>query len=231
MAFARPLPLFTGVRLLMRCAARARRRAGPGRGSDGWPFAALRVPCDARVAGLWPNSLRSLRSLRSNKRPQVSSRSALRARPATLCFSAAPIRPAHAPPGALRDIDFVFDAPPTPNACGPEGGAALGRLCAAEERRACGRARSALRELTRRTCSSAVSAANVASCATGPQGRAPQGTRSAAKGQHSEPRCRTAVGPAPKPRRQTLWFCNGPRADKRCTRHICRRWREARWSN
>jgi len=40
-------------------------------------------------------------------------------------------------------------------------------ICAAEERRACGRARSALRDLTRRDCLSVESAANEASFATG----------------------------------------------------------------
>jgi len=42
--------------------------------------AARRLPCAARSRGPSPNSLRSLRSLRSNKRRQVSCWSALRAR-------------------------------------------------------------------------------------------------------------------------------------------------------
>ena len=66
------------------------------------------------------------------------------------------------------------------------GGGWVGRIGAAEKRRACGRARSALRALTRGGCSSAVSAANVASSATGPQDRAPQGTL-AQRGQASKP--------------------------------------------
>ncbi len=55
---------------------------GPGTGLRyGWPFAALRVAlrCSGSVAPL-QNSLRSLRSLRSNSLRRVSSRSALRAR-------------------------------------------------------------------------------------------------------------------------------------------------------
>ena len=47
------------------------------------------------------------------------------------------------------------------------GGAWAGRIGAAEEHRASGRARSALRQLIRRICLSAVSEANVASYATG----------------------------------------------------------------
>ena len=62
-----PLRLFAGVRFCMLALGRARRRAGPGRGSNGWPFASLRVPCGARSSGPSHNSLRSLRSLRSNR--------------------------------------------------------------------------------------------------------------------------------------------------------------------
>ena len=68
------------------------------------------------------------------------------------------------------------------------GGQPAARLCAAEKRRARGRARSALRDLTRRICPSAVSAANVASYATGPRDRASQGTL-AQRGQATK-RCR-----------------------------------------
>ena len=187
--------------------ARARRRVGRSRGSEGLPYAALRVPCDARIPGPWPNSLRSLRSLRSNSRPQVRARSALRARPGILCFSAAPTRPARTPPDALPATVVVFGGWGTTTICRPQGGAALGRLCAAEKvsrdtnnlgdclclangraawpGAACkardrGRAQSALRALTRRRCLSVESAANVASSATGPRDRASQGTRSAA---------------------------------------------------
>ena len=50
-----------------------------------------------------------------------------------------------------------------------KGGWALGaaRLCSAEKRRACGRARSALRNHSRRACLNAVHVAHVVSCATG----------------------------------------------------------------
>ena len=51
------------------------------------------------------------------------------------------------------------------------------RLLSAEERRARGRARGALRHLTRRGCPNVVSAANAVSSATRPRDRAPQGSR------------------------------------------------------
>jgi hypothetical protein len=47
------------------------------------------------------NSLRSLRSLRSDRRDESVDEARQGARPATLRFSAAPIRPAHAPTSAL----------------------------------------------------------------------------------------------------------------------------------
>ena len=61
------------------------------------------------------------------------------------------------------------------------GGRVAARLCGAEKRRTCGLARSANRELTRCACLSEVNAVNAASCATGPQDRASQGSRSEAK--------------------------------------------------
>ena len=60
-------------------------------------------------------------------------------------------------------------------------GQAGARLRGAEKRRACGRARSALRELTRRDCPSVANEVSKASFATGPQARASQGSRSAAE--------------------------------------------------
>ena len=60
-------------------------------------------------------------------------------------------------------------------------GQAVARLCGAEERRACGLARSAIRHLTRCACSSAARAKRARSeLRDGPQARAPQGSRRAA---------------------------------------------------
>ena len=203
--------------------ARARRRAGCGRGSEGLPCAALRVPCDARIPGRWPNSLRSLRSLRSDSRPPVRARSALRARPGILCFSAAPTRPTRTPPGALPATILVFDEWDTTAVCRPEGGTALGRLCAAEKvsrdtnspgdclclangraswpgaackARASGRAHRALRALTGGRLFERSERSERSEFGHRPEDRASQGTRSAAQGKHSEPRRRTALGPA-----------------------------------
>jgi hypothetical protein len=56
-------------------------------------------------------------------------------------------RCAHIPPVALQASVSAFDKSHATTASRPEGGAAPGRLCAAEKRRADGRARSALRDL------------------------------------------------------------------------------------
>ena len=45
---------------------------------------------------------------------------------------------------------------------------------------------------------------------SGPEDRASQGTLSKAKGKQTEPRRRTALGPAPRQRKRTVNFCNGP---------------------
>ena len=178
-----PLRVFACARTFMRASARARRRAGPGRGSDGLPFAALRVPCGARSSGPSHSSLRSLRSLRSNTCAESDDEARqMRARPEALRSSAAPIRPAQAPHVALRATASVCDAMHATNGSATRHPGRAQRAC--EALRSTGlvaRARSAPRELTRRVCLSAVSAANVASYAAGLQDRAPQGSRSEAK--------------------------------------------------
>ena len=178
-----PLRTFAGVRLLLLASVQARRRAGPGRGSDGWPFAALRVPCGARSSGPSHNSLRSLRSLRSNRCDESDDEARqTRARPEALRSSAAPIRPAQAPPAALPATGSVFEVPPTTTGSATGHPGRVQRACEAPSSAGFGaRARSALRELTRRACSTTVSAANGGSCATGPRARAAQGSRSEAK--------------------------------------------------
>ena len=179
-----PLRSFGSVRYLMLASARARRRAGPGRGSSGWPFASLRVPCGTRSSGPAHNSLRSLRSLRSNTCAESDDEARqMRARPEDLRSSAAPIRPAQAPPVALQATGSVCDAAHATTGPATRRPGRARRAC--EALRSAGlvaRARTrALRELTRRVCPSAVSEANVASYAAGPQGRAPQRSRSVAK--------------------------------------------------
>ncbi len=171
-----PLHVFACACFLTQASASARRRAQPRPDSDGWPFASLRVPCDARLAGPVAElaafaALTALTALKQLQR--VSSRSALHARPASLCFSAAPIRPAQAAPAALPAVWRVFDEPPATMAAVTEHPGSAQRACEAPSSTGCGaRARSALRGLTRRACSTTVSAANGGSCATGPRTRA-----------------------------------------------------------
>ena len=213
----------------------ARRRAGPGRGSDGLPFASLRVPCDARVPGPVAK-LAAFASLSTLKHLQrVSSRSALRARPGPLRFSAAPIRPTQAPPAALPATASVCDVPHATfgSATGQPGRAR--RACEAPSSTGFGaRARSAPRDLTRRGCLSVESAANAASSATGPRTRAAQGSLSAAKTASPErcalPGCPVAAPVHPK---RTANDGKGPQADNQPTlaRFMRRGSREARWSN
>jgi hypothetical protein len=140
------------------------------------------VPCGARSSGPSHNSLRSLRSLRSNRCAESDDIARQGARPEALRSSAAPIRPAQAPPAALPASASVIDAPPAPAASATGHPGRAWRACEAPSSAGCGaRARSALREPTRRACPSAANAASVASCATGPRTRAAQGSRSAAE--------------------------------------------------
>ena len=229
-------------RSLTRAAARARRRARPGPGSDGLPFAALRVPCDARVPGPVAElaSFALLTALRHLQR--VRSRSALRARPGTLHFSAAPIRPTQAPPAAWQATAGVFVVcHPTVVSTTRHPGSA-GRACEAEpghkqssglfvpgegpglcarrglqgtsSARFGARARSALRQLTRCVCLTTVSAANGGSYATGPRTRAAQGSRSAAKtASVARPALPGCRVAAPRPPAWEWVVSNGPRTD------------------
>ena len=132
--------------------------------------ASLRLPCGARPCGPSHNSLRSLAfaTLRQGATSQSTRRAARAGHKAC-----APRRPAGALPPARARL------------CGnSRGGLRLedqlrwpsrqvvpsrGDLWGGEEHRSGVGAHSAQRRLTRRTCSSAVSAANAASCAARPQ--------------------------------------------------------------
>ena len=209
--------LIEHVRSLTHVLARARRRARPGPGSDGLPFAALRVPCGARPSGPSHNSLRSLRSLRSNRCDESDDEARqMRARPEDLRSSAAPIRPAQAPPAAWPATRAAFDLRhPTTGSTTRHPGSAW-RASEAPSRTGFGaRARSALRDLTRCVCLTTVSAANEGSYATGPRARAGEGSRSEAKtasaARQALPGCRAA---APRPAKQEFDVSNGPNADR-----------------
>ena len=210
-----PLSQVARVRtLFVPASARARRQAGPGRGSDGWPFAALRVPCGARPSGPSHNSLRSLRSDRCDESDDEARQGA---RPEGLRSSAAPIRLAQAPPAAWPATRTVFEVAyaPSGTATGQPGSAR--RACEAPSSTGFGaRARSAHRDLTRRACPSAANAVSTASCATGPRTRAAQGSRSAAKtasaARRALPGCPVA---APPPAEREIDDGNEPQAGDR----------------
>ena len=92
----------------MRALARAKPHPGRLLRFTSAVAAARRLPCASRSRGLSPNSLRSLRSLRSNKRRQVSCGCALRARPHALRCSAPPRRCAACPGAPLQAPWRVF---------------------------------------------------------------------------------------------------------------------------
>jgi hypothetical protein len=144
------------------------RRGGryPAGAHDGAVCAARRLRCAARSEGAPRNSLHSLRSLRSNNLGESDERSALRAPPSALRCS---------PPHKSPPPDTAHRAAPPRRSSAHTSvhRQSRGRVCAgsdicgAEERKPRGRARRALRVLTRRDCSSVESAANEASFATG----------------------------------------------------------------
>ena len=119
-----------------------------------------------------------LRSLRSNRMRQVSSRSAPAARRPMRSVPRRPRnRPHRAPPAASHRLwRSTNRTPPMDVAKGCP--AVRGRACAAPRSGGrSGRARSALRDLTRRECLSGTNAVSATSCPTGPDDRASQGSR------------------------------------------------------
>jgi hypothetical protein len=169
-------------------------------------FAALRLPCAARGRGPVAQlaTLTAFAALEQSRR--VRARSALRARaPAPVLLGASHARRAR--PGCpVAELVVACRLSNTDAVAGKAaGGAWAGRIGAAEKRRGPGRARSALRELTRCRCLSVESEANAASSVTGPGTRASQGTRSEAKGKPSEPR--------PGPARRLARRCKHQEAD------------------
>ncbi len=175
--------------LLLRCGIARVAAGGTRQGLMlGRSVAALRLRCGARPGVAPHNSLRSLRSLRSDRCGESDHEARCARRPQACAPRRPRNRPCRVPPAAKATMRGV-PANDKPRCIGKgAGGQPAARLCAAEKRRARGRARSALRELTRRVCPSAVSAANVASYATGPRDRASQGTL-AQRGQATK-RCR-----------------------------------------
>ncbi len=142
--------------------------------------ASRRLPCGARVHGPAHNSLRSLRSLRSDRMRQKCPRGALRARamnPALLGASHA----RRAPPGqpfAGTRAGTRRAPPPWLERQAVPGGVAV---CGAEQRSLEGGARSALRELTCRILSERSERSERSELCGTPSRRAAQGSLSEAK--------------------------------------------------
>ncbi len=178
-----PLPC---VRFLVASARRGRRcPAGAHAVAVG---AARRLHCDARPAVASQNSLRSLRSLRSDNcaesvyEARFARRPRLGLRLARSPQNDRPLRPPWAtrPTAAPRGPSCASSRKKHQRVRKGAFGQIAARLWGAEKHRARGPARSANRQLTRRSCLSVVSAANEASSATGPRDRASQGSRRAA---------------------------------------------------
>jgi hypothetical protein len=136
-----------------------------------------RLPSGARSLGPSPNSLRSLRSLRSNRRREVSSRSALRARAKSPVLLSAEVARCHLPGPAFAETSVVFPANTSPLFA--RGGRQLaGAISGATRSAALGaRARSALRSLTCRHLSERRERSERSEFVDGPQARAPQCSR------------------------------------------------------
>ena len=153
----------------------------PGAACAGLRRLALRFAQGAlRCSRSWPvaelTSLAALATFKQAATSQCTKRASTRAasKPVLLGGANSPC------PGRARRLageGVSSRCRPTPTARWPEGGAALGRLCAAEKHRASGRVRTrTLRDLTRSTGSTTASAASGGRCAAGPEDRASLGT-------------------------------------------------------
>ena len=175
------LPLLRGC--FGRVCARRDRRC-PARAHAGAVGAARRLRCGARPGVAPHNSLRSLRSLRSNRCGESDNEARCARRPQSCAPRRPRNRPRRAPPAATGWVFSTSKTDGDPSTSKTD--AAQQRRVRAAPRRASeaprsaglgARARSAPPFLTRRRCPSAVSAANVVSSAPGPRDRAPQGSR------------------------------------------------------
>ncbi len=158
----------------------AKGRPGGARRATEAVVAALRLPCAARVHGPAHNSLRSLRSLRSNRMRQVSLRSALRARamnPALLGASHA----RRAPPGRPFAAGSGCSRRPPPLLAERQAVPGGGAVCGAEQRSLEGGERSELRQLTCRILFERSERSERSELCGTPSRRAAQGSLSAAK--------------------------------------------------
>ena len=138
-------------------------------------FASLRLPCAARLEGAPHNSLRSLRSLRSDRMRQVSPRSSLRSPPSRLRCSAPHTAP---PPGtACRSGTGVAfgGTPPLLPAKGRSGGARRAWEAPRSAGLLAARTQCAHRQLTRGRLFERSERSERSEFDRGPEARAPQG--------------------------------------------------------
>jgi len=194
------------------------RWTAPARGSCGGGRRVRRLHCGTRSCGPSPNSLRALRSLRSDRRREVSLRSALRARAASPALLVAPeIAPAGCrPPRAATACALP---PNTRLGCVAGTVKQKGRMVPKNTRNASAkarpgrwqrassalrstgllaRARSALRRLTCRHLSERRERSERSEFVDGPRDRAPQGSR---RTRRPPKRSADACPGAPLPRR------------------------------
>ncbi len=179
MAACGPLGTLVAVRFPRSATRAGRVRRCPAASPTVAAFASLRLPCAARLEGVPHNSLRSLRSLRSDRMRQVSSRSALRAPPSRLRCSAPHTA---TPPGTACRSSHGGGARRVP-ALVPAKGCPGGARRACEALRSAGfmaRARSAPRGHFWRILSERSERSERSELCAGPWTRAPQGSRRAA---------------------------------------------------
>jgi hypothetical protein len=177
------------------CAAKAC-AGGPRRLGEA-ACALRRLPCGARARGPSHNSLRELRSLRSDTCAEFDHEARIRARPRALRSSAPHMRAASRPHTPLLERCrhlWRRERTRSPERRAVPGG---GDLCGGEKRRPGVGARSALRKLTRGSCPRAATAGRVASSAARPRAEHRSGVGAQRRPPHHEPLPGTARRDAP----------------------------------
>jgi hypothetical protein len=170
---------------------------GPRRLAEAACALARRLPCGARARGPAQNSLRDLRSLRSNNCAESDHEARIRARPQALRSSAPHMRAATRPHTPLWErCRHLWRRERTrlPERRAVPGG---GDLCGGEKRRPGVGARSALRKLTRGSCPSAATEGRVASSAARPRAEHRSAVGAARRPPQHEPLPGTARRDAP----------------------------------
>jgi hypothetical protein len=162
------VPLPTSRSAWTVCAAKG--RAGrPRRLAEAACALARRLPCGARARGPAQNSLRDLRSLRSDNCAESDHEARIRARPQALRSSAPHMRAATRPHTPLRERCSFLSRRKEPRSPARRAVPGGGDLWGGEKRRPGVGARSALRKLTRGICLSGAHEGSAASYAARPR--------------------------------------------------------------